>query len=508
MFSRRQVEWSGHHSRQRFTLAGMIANRDSSAIRRKDPAAVLPEPAWPDPEMQLASIVEHSNDAIFGRRLDGIITTWNAAATRIFGYQPNEIIGRPSRVLLPRGHRDEFRQLLKRLRRGEVVTHFETERLRQDGQRIRVSLTLAPIRNATRRLLGFSTIARDITPQMEMREALAQRERELDDLFEEASIGLLMLSREGKVLRANRTFLELVDRPPAKVIGRSIKAFHPSPEQVAELLGLLAQRQTLHNYPTELLNRRRQLKSVIVDANALWENGRFVHSRWFVRDISQRRRLERELLALSDRERRSFAQELHDGLGQQLGGVAYLSNVLQQKLVERVAPEATDAARIFGLVRNAIAQTRRVARGLSPIELEPEGLMVALRELAEQTTDLFRVRCRFNCSKPVLLEDSSVTGHLYRIAQEAVNNALKHAQARAITIHLQRKRHRVILRVTDNGKGIAPVSPRRKGLGLRIMQYRASLLRGTFAVRPRTEGGTEVVCSTLCATAARRESGK
>lgn len=508
MIPRRQLEWSGRHSGQRFILAAMVAELDSRVSRINGPASVLDDMAWPDTDIQLAGIVEHSNDAIFSRRLDGIITTWNAAATRIFGYEPTEIIGRHSRVLLPRGHRDEFRELLKRIRRGEVVAHFETERLRQDGCRIRVSLTLSPIRNTARRLIGFSTIARDITQQLEMRDALAQRERELEDLFDEASVGLLMLSKEGMVLRANRAFLELVDLPTTKVIGRSINAFHPSPEQAAELLELLAQRQTLHNHPTELLNRRRQLKSVIVDANALWENGRFVHSRWFVRDISQRRRLERELLALSERERRSFAQELHDGLGQQLGGVAYLSNVLREKLVERGTPEAVDAARIYGLVRNAIAQTRRVARGLSPIEIEPEGLMAALRELAEQTTDLFRVRCRFSCSKLVFVEDSSVAGHLYRIAQEAVNNALKHAQARAITIHLQRKRNRVILRVTDNGKGIAPVSPRRKGLGLRIMQYRASLVGGTLAVRPRTEGGTEVICSTRCSNSTTRETGK
>jgi len=97
------------------------------------------------------------------------------------------------------------------------------------------------------------------------------------------------------------------------------------------------------------------------------------------------------------------------------------------------------------------------------------------------------------------VQDSGVTGHLYRIAQEAVNNALKHANARGITIHLQRLGSRVLLRVTDNGIGIKQVSPRRKGMGLRIMQYRANLVRGTLAVRPRAVGGTEVLCSTPCA---------
>jgi PAS domain S-box-containing protein len=476
-------------------MSAKVTDLNSRAALRTDSSSACDQLNWPDTSIQLADIVEHSNDAIFSRKLNGIITTWNAAATRIFGFEPADIIGRHSRVLLPRGHRDAFRKLLKSIRSGEVITHFETERLRQDGRRIRVSLTLSPIRTAARRLVGFSTIARDITQQTETRDALARRERELEDLFEEASVGLLILTREGKILRANRAFLELVDRSAGKVIGRSLKTFHPHPEMLGEFLGLLARRQTLHNQPTELLGRGRQPRSVIVDANGLWENGRLVHSRWFVRDISQRRRLERELLSLSERERRAFAQELHDGLGQQLSGVAYLSNVLRQKLAERSAPEAAEAGRIFSLVRNAIAQTRRVARRLSPIEPEPEGLMLALRELAEQTADLFRVRCRLSCPRPVLVEDPSVTGHLYRIAQEAVNNALKHAHARAITIHLRHQRQRVVLRVTDNGIGIGPVSPRRKGMGLRIMQYRANLVRAELIVGPRAEGGTEVICS-------------
>jgi len=204
------------------------------------------------------------------------------------------------------------------------------------------------------------------------------------------------------------------------------------------------------------------------------------------------------LLESSDRERRGFAQELHDGLGQQLGGVAYLSNVLREKLAERNAPEAADATRIFGLVREAIEQTRRVSRGLSPIRPEPEGLTIALGELAGQTAGLFRVRCRFQCPKPVSIGDTILAGHLYRFAQEAVNNALKHAEARRITIRLRRDQERVTLVVADNGKGIGQLSPTRQGLGLRIMQYRAGLIRGTVNLQPRRGGGTEVICSAPC----------
>lgn len=463
------------------------------------------DPRWgnsstkPDSRSQLAAIVEYSNDAIFSRTLDGVFTTWNAAAERIFGFKAEEILGRSSRVLLPRGRRDEFRKLLARIRNGELVQHYDTERLRKNGESIHVSLTLSPVRGARRRLIGFSTIARDITDERQMIDRLARREHELQDLFDEASIGIVLTARDGTILRANRAFLDLLDRPSEQVIGRSLGEFHPEPALIAAMLAQLAKRQTLHNVSTELLTPSRTARHVLADANALWENGRFIHSRWFVRDISRRKQLERELLEISVRERRGFAQELHDGLGQQLGGVAYLANVLREKLLERNAPEVVDAIRIFGLVREAIEQTRRISRGLSPIRPEPDGLMIALRELAHQTTGLFRVRCRFHCRKPVFVEDSALAGHLFRIAQEAVNNALKHGKPHSISVRLSRVRDRITLIVADNGKGIGQLSPTRHGLGLHIMQYRAGLIRGTVSVQARHGGGTKVVCSAPCA---------
>jgi PAS domain S-box-containing protein len=449
-------------------------------------------------DAQSAAIVEHSNDAIFTRTLDGVVESWNAAAERIFGFTACEIVGRSSRILLPCGQRDEFRGLLLRIRRGEVIRHFETTRLRKDGKRIHVSLTLSPVRDARRRLIGFSTIARDITGGREMVDRLAQRERELQDLFDEASVGIVLTRRDGMILRANRAFCELVEGTTAQVVGVRLPDFHSEPMVVTAMLAQLASRQTLHNVSTALRTRKGGLRYVLADANALWKGGQFIHARWFVRDISRRKQLERELIELSERERRGFAQELHDGLGQHLGGVAYLANVLREKLVERGAPETAEATRIFRLVRESIEHARRISRGLSPILPEPDGLMVALYELARQTTDLFQVRCRFQCRKPVLIDDSTLAGHLFRIAQEAVNNALKHAKPRAIRISLSQKRDKLTLAVSDNGKGIGSVSPTRHGLGLHIMQYRAGLLRGTLDVQARRAGGTDVICTVPC----------
>lgn len=442
----------------------------------------------------MAAIVEHSNDAVFSRRLDGTIATWNSAAERIFGFKADEIIGRTSSAILPRGHRDEFRRLLSRIRRGEVVQHFETERLRKDGKRIFVSLTLSPVRDKSGRFIGFSTIARDITEQRRAQEALQRSERALADLFQEASVGLIWTTGKGRVLQANRALFDILDCKPEECLGRLLSRFHPDRVTLADLMRRLAARETLRNIPGTLRTACGEAREVLIDGSGFWENGRIVHLRWFVRDITRRKRLEREVLAISERERGAFARELHDSLGQQLSGITYLTNVVRDRLREAGSTEAAALERISSLLKQAIDQTRAVARGLSPVRPDPEGLSSALEELAVRSSEVFGIKCRFRCPKAVLVYNNEAATHLYRIAQEAVHNSFRHGEAREITISLACSDKRLRLRIVDNGKGIESLSPRRKGLGLRIMQYRAGLLQGTVTVRARSEGGTEVCC--------------
>ena len=462
----------------------------------RDPSAEMSglELAMPERARELAAIVEYSNDAVFSRRLDGTIATWNAAAERIFGFRAREVIGQGSQVLLPRGHRDEFRKLLARMKQGEVVQHFETERLRKDGRRIFVSLTLSPLRDGRGQLIGFSTIARDITEQRSTQEALQRSERALADLFEEASVGLIWTTVDGCVLRANRALLEMLECRPEECVGLALGKFHPEREVLAQLIRRLAGREMVRNFQTRLRTRKEDQRDVLLDASAFLEGGRAVHLRWFVRDITRRKQLEREVLAISERERGAFSRELHDSLGQQLSGIAYLTNVLRERLREAGSPETGGMERISSLLRQAIEQARAVARGLSPVRPEPEGLSAGLKELAAQSSELFGVRCRFRYPRPVLMGDSEAANHLYRIAQEAVHNAYRHGQATRVTIGLTREPAGVLLKIADNGSGIGPLSPRRKGLGLHIMQYRAGLLAGTVSVRGRPGGGTEVCC--------------
>ncbi len=212
------------------------------------------------------------------------------------------------------------------------------------------------------------------------------------------------------------------------------------------------------------------------------------------REIKQRNRLEREILAISEREQKRIGQDLHDGICQQLTGTALLSRSLQMKLAARSAAEADEATRITALLNGAIEQTRSVTRGLHPVVDEPAGLMQALQELSSTVNGLGTLTCRFECPVPVPIPDPSAATHLYRIAQEAVQNAIRHARPSSLVISLKSDERAVSLVVSDDGCGL-PVQRQKKGMGLAIMNYRAQTIGATLTVKPGDLRGTVVACT-------------
>ena len=209
--------------------------------------------------------------------------------------------------------------------------------------------------------------------------------------------------------------------------------------------------------------------------------------------IADREELERALLQISEREQTRIGQDLHDGLGQHLAGIELMSQVLEQNLsAKKLKMEACRAGDIARHVRDAISQTRLLARGLSPFVLESEGLLSALNELAHRTENVFRVACEFYGSEKLNVPEA-VGNHLYRIAQEAVTNAIKHGKAKRIEIRLESEGP-LSLTVKDNGSGIPPALPKKRGIGLRIMEYRAHVIGGTLTAERDRAGGTIIRC--------------
>jgi signal transduction histidine kinase len=214
-----------------------------------------------------------------------------------------------------------------------------------------------------------------------------------------------------------------------------------------------------------------------------------------LRDVTESRNLEREIQQVSEREQRRIGQDLHDGLGQALTGIAFMAKTLQNQMESRGREEASDAGTIAALINDALSQTRRMSRGLCPTVLEDNDIETALQQHAENMQTFYNVKCEFKCDPTIRIADNAVAVHLYRIAQEATTNAIKHGQATEILISLKVTTSGVVLRVQDNGCGLPKNGPKNTGMGLRVIQHRARMIGGTAAIRPRNECGAVVTCT-------------
>lgn len=212
-------------------------------------------------------------------------------------------------------------------------------------------------------------------------------------------------------------------------------------------------------------------------------------------NVSEQKRLEKEILEISRREQRRIGQDLHDVLGQNLTGLAFIAKVLERKLREKSLPEAAEAGKITTHINQCINQARALARGLCPVDVKADGFMSALRQFAGTVQELFDVRCRFQCDAPILIQDNTAATHLFHIAQEAVNNAVKHGKAGEIAITLTATDGRLIMEIRDNGIGLPEKLATESGMGLRIMNYRAKMIGGSFEAARGPEGGTVIKCS-------------
>lgn len=207
------------------------------------------------------------------------------------------------------------------------------------------------------------------------------------------------------------------------------------------------------------------------------------------------RRLDRTHLEIGERERQRIGRDLHDDLGQHLHGLSFLAALLERHLQEDGSSHVNDAKQLKEHILHSLDLIRSLSHGLQPIESTANALTSGLSELAVRTGKLFKIDCRFDCPTRVLSQKHSAAIHLYRIAQEAVNNAVKHGKPSCVRIKLEAKHLRITMRVWDNGSGIDQKHRNGRGMGLQIMKYRARALNGLLFVKKRRLGGTEVLCS-------------
>jgi signal transduction histidine kinase len=244
----------------------------------------------------------------------------------------------------------------------------------------------------------------------------------------------------------------------------------------------------------ELVGRRKDGSTFPIDlAVSELHDGPLQSFTGIIRDVSERKGLQRSLLTIVSDEQRSISHDLHDSVGQKLTGLGMLAGSLAEILKVHSPADVAAAQRIIGGVEGVLDQIRKLAKGLLPVEVDADGLRAALAELADVTARDSGVKCEFDCDKPVRVEDNETATHLFRIAQEAVTNSLKYG-ARHVQISLIRDDSQIVMTIRDDGKGISSTALQAPGIGLKTMNYRATLLGATLSITSLKKRGTLVTC--------------
>ena len=334
---------------------------------------------------------------------------------------------------------------------------------------------------------------------------------ELRAILDAAVDAIITINHRGIIVRINAAAERLFGYSEKEMLEENIGLIMPSPDR-EQHDGYL--RRYLETGEARIIGIGREVQCLRKDGStfpaelsisAVDHLGLFTG---MIRDVSERRQLQNELLRAVSEEQMRIGQDLHDSAGQELTALRYLIQGHLEFLEKSVGPElSADAVKTWlagevATVRKASdalkglqRKIRSVIRGLAPVDVDGHGLMSALTELVAAVSELHHLHCDFHCDTPIMIEDNLTARHLYRIAQEAINNAVKHSGAEQIFVKLARNDDSVVLTIHDNGRGIDHRrSPDVRGFGLRIMGYRASLIGARLSVQPDENGGTTVRC--------------
>jgi len=337
---------------------------------------------------------------------------------------------------------------------------------------------------------------RDISERKEAE----QESRRIAAIVESSIDGILSVDLEGKITSWNPAAQRIFGYSEAEMLGVDFNTLTPEDhlEESTQFADAVLRGKAIRDFETVRLGRGGGRLEVSLTLSPIHGRDRCIAGvAVIVRDITERRRLEKEVLEIADFEKHRIGQDLHDDLCQHLVGISMIGNLLYADLAGLGLPQAEDAKQVTHMIRKAVDHARILARGLSPLNIAQGGLMAGLETLVSNTEQLFRMPCCFECPVAVHIEDADLAMHLYRIAQEALHNAVKHSNGTKVVVRLAADEKAVQVTVSDDGVG--PPDPQKRpmgsgGLGMHTMQYRARIIGAVLEISKNNQGGTNVVC--------------
>ena len=413
---------------------------------------------------------------------------------RFLGYTPEEIMTTPG-FFASRLHPEDAAHVCRAMERVEHDGHasFDYRFPDSSGAYIWVHDEMQLARDVSGRPVAFVGFWCDVSENKAAEEALRESEKRYRTLYETTREGIAVCSPEGSVLSANPAAAALLGYPDALAL-LGVRLCPGAGWQ--RLVG--AVRRDGYADSTDLTLAARGGGALQAVGSAIGHrlpSGETKSIEILFHDVTERRRLERQILDAAGQEQRRLGNILHDVLGQNITGIAFLVRALEGRLQTVDPTAATDAGKILALVNDALRQTRSLARGLCPVDMERQSLVDALQDLAANTEEVFGVSCELLARPGLRIPDPSIRGQLYYIAREAVTNAVKHGKPSRVIIRLAKQGKRFRLTVEDDGRGFAAAEVKPgEGLGLSTMRYRAEVIGAELGVESSRGAGTTVRC--------------
>lgn len=350
------------------------------------------------------------------------------------------------------------------------------------------------------RLAFAEKMAHEKLQQQITEQQLRESEARARSILETTVDAIITIDTGGIIKTFNKTAEKLFGYPSKEVIGKNVKVLMPEPYRAEhdDYMDhyLETGERKIIGIGREVTGRRKDgstFPMYLAVSEVKLPNQHIFTG--IVRDISEQRRLEQEVLRISEHERQRIGQDLHDGLGQMLTGIGLITKNLAQQLKKQGTDLAEDAEEINTLINEADEQARTLARGLVPVEFNEKGLEAALERLKKNAEKLFGIHFTLEVYGNIDFDDATQAIHLYRIAQEAASNAVKHGAATKVAVHLASTQKHIRLRVADNGTGFSKNWDSEGGLGVRIMQFRARLVGGNLEISDVPDKGAVITCT-------------
>jgi PAS domain S-box-containing protein len=449
----------------------------------------------------LAAAVDSSDDAIMTKTLDGVIRSWNRGAERLFGYTAGEAVGQPIFLIIPEDRIAEEHEVLTLLRRGERIDHFETIRQAKDGRRIPISLTVSPVRDNRGNLIGASKVARDLRPGLQRDELRAR----LAAIVQSSDDAIVAKTLDGVITHWNEGAERLFGYTAKEAVGQSIFLIIPDERKPEEedVLSRLRRGERIKHFETIRQTKDGRRVPVSLSVSPIRDDqGRVIGAAKVARDVSDRVERERmqvltRLVVAQEDERARMARELHDELGQQMTALRLTLETLRAATLDRGDLRA-QIDMLQEMARQLDADVAFRVRGLRSAILETRGLAAALREYVGNWSQHSHVPLRLHTN--VSGDDRlppEVESTMYRVAQEALTNVLKHARARQVDLAFERHADHVSLIIEDDGVGFDASTPADDrhgagGFGLVGMRERAAIIGADLQIESTVGRGTTI----------------